>query len=363
MASENEVNAFLKANGDDILDQPDVSLAAVVREGEAREGDTNFLLEIGLQKGPRRGRQPPKIKNKWCGRRIDIRYVEVGRIEALTATSEPDPNQHNEPATPVSLPSPYWLKGRSCAGNKAMGGYSMGRWDSETSGTLGCQVRVKDSDEVYVLTNFHVAAAEASRVGDPIFQPARSDGYAASHFESMEKNGFGRLVAWKFDEFHDAALVEVTEGTDRIQGGIQGIPIGSAHGIASLNSQAAKCGRTTGVTTGGVESTNAWIKISFPQSSGFKKFKNQILSTLSAAPGDSGSILVQNGHPVGLIFAKTNTASRIVKNQAQATQEEIPIKTYTIANRLDLLFTEGFETRDGNGANLILKSFETENPS
>ena len=358
MTSEQHIDDFLNKNGRNILkENNNVTLLAKVRNNQ------NVSLEIGLRKSLQRGWELPNLSQFRVPDSMVINYVEVGSIELLGAPSLKEKEDKAQKAHRKPRP----LKKRATAGSKARGGHSISRWDAHVSGTLGCQVTVKDVEGHFFLTNAHVAAGSHGRQGDLIFQPARSDSYCRDFLDCLEKTVFGCLESSKLDNYHDAALVRVFNGGERLDGGIQDVTISSEWADPKMDISVTKCGRTTVVTTGNVQSVKAYAKVIMDPSEPDLIFEDQIIADLDASPGDSGSILVQGESPVGLIFARTNNWSEDEEDLSEETAprlpddsdvpERIPQKKYTLANPLAPLFKEGFIAMDGKGSNLVLESF------
>lgn len=89
-----------------------------------------------------------------------------------------------------------------------------------------------------------------------------------------------------------------------------------ALGLASLGMAVKKSGRTTGVTSGTVESVNTTVNVCYGDetcSCGTARFAYQFIVTSGtgsfSAPGDSGSVVLESATntPVGLLFAGSST--------------------------------------------------------
>lgn len=73
-----------------------------------------------------------------------------------------------------------------------------------------------------------------------------------------------------------------------------------------------KSGRTTGRTTGTIQTVNATVSVDYGAGCGTAKFVGQFIVTPGgfSAPGDSGSLILTNNtakKPVGLLFAGSST--------------------------------------------------------
>ncbi|MGB3314024.1 MAG: hypothetical protein WBB85_06405 [Albidovulum sp.] len=205
----------------------------------------------------------------------------------------------------------------------ALPGYSIGHYNI-TAGTFGALVRDvrrccdhhhhhhdcccgggKDCDsDILILSNNHVLAdVNKARPGDKILQPGPVDGGVfpsdtIATFERTEEIVFGangyNLI--------DAALARPTDARNVTASFIgAAAPTGVGQALPLMN--VLKVGRTTMVTAGVVQATNATVAVNFG-ADGVAVFRHQIITTAMSAGGDSGSLLMDfdlNG--VGLLFA------------------------------------------------------------
>jgi len=193
-----------------------------------------------------------------------------------------------------------------------VGGVSLSAWvpGAYYSGTLG-MVTYDDK----ILSNAHVIALEPDTdnfldLGTAIIQPGSGDGgrwgakvgeleaYIPINFEPEASN------------YADAAIGSIDSGIDVSYG--EQFGEGGNYWIegwtgVSIGDTVRKSGRTTGVTTGQVTSTNADVHVEYGDQT--VTFKNQIQVKQSnwsfAGAGDSGSAVDMDGEFVGLIFAGT----------------------------------------------------------
>ena len=220
-------------------------------------------------------------------------------------------------------------------------GVSIGHY-SITAGTFGCVV--KQLDKRYILSNNHVLAfSNEGNIGDIILQPGSIDGgikgqddigflykfvdimfndsdipptcpiakLAAGVFNILARH-LGRkhrLQAVNTDTFAvinkvDAALVEPL-ADNVIMEEIVGIGIPTSITAGSVGMAIKKFGRTTQLTKGVVQQTNAMVQVSY----GAGKtaiFDEQIITSAMSAGGDSGSVVLKDSGEniiVGLLFA------------------------------------------------------------
>ena len=207
----------------------------------------------------------------------------------------------------------------------ALPGYSIGHHNI-TAGTFGALVRDvrrcccdhhhhhhhhdcccggKDCDsDILILSNNHVLAdVNKARPGDQILQPGPIDGGVfpadtVATFERTEKIVFGASGY----NLIDAALARPTDARN-VTASIIGAaaPTGVGQALPLMN--VLKVGRTTEVTAGVVQATNATVAVNFG-AEGVAIFRHQIITTAMSAGGDSGSLLMDfdlNG--VGLLYA------------------------------------------------------------
>lgn len=221
--------------------------------------------------------------------------VEVGKIEALVF------NARVRPALP---------------------GYSIGHHNI-TAGTFGCLVRdirrpccevekacgcmpgkEECPSDYLILSNNHVlAATNSGNPGDMILQPGPFDGgaYPSDAVASLER--FEPIVFTFPSGYNlvDAAVARLTH-TRNVTASIIGALIPRGVDQAFVGGLVVKAGRTTQVTIGRVLAVNATIAVNYGV--GVAVYRHQIITTVMAAGGDSGSLLMDaNLSAVGLLFA------------------------------------------------------------
>ena len=189
-------------------------------------------------------------------------------------------------------------------------GHSVGH-GKITAGTIGGIFLDSDGDKV-ILSNCHVLANEGNaNPGDIIYQPGPSDNRENKRFRqwpdpvnSLPYIGtlkkFAKLN--KTRNLHDSAIAKIHEKIEiddvyptidrRLEGFKQ----------ASIGTQAQKCGRTTGYTTGRVIGLGADMTVGYDF--GGAAFKNCIVLSAMSQPGDSGSLILDmDMNAIGLLFA------------------------------------------------------------
>jgi hypothetical protein len=195
------------------------------------------------------------------------------------------------------------------------------------SGTLGSMVEDADENE-YILSNNHVLAdVNKAKPGQLILQPGlvdvacfRAKGNAVATFSSSVKIRFGGP-----NNLVDTALAAVLPGKVRPDIMFIGGIADSVVSEPALGMLVQKMGRTTCLTTGAIQATDANVTINYsddPKHPRLANFINQILLTGSTvtptfgAAGDSGSLVVTQGdcpQAVALLFAG-NTSGFVMAN-------------------------------------------------
>ncbi len=194
------------------------------------------------------------------------------------------------------------------------GGFSIGHVDI-TAGTLGCLVKDKTNGETVILSNNHVLAnTNEAAIGDPILQRGPADG------GTDPKDRIATLTRFKPIDFTsgvsnyiDAAIATPIDSTyvaHNIQDIGDNLPTETRDiTVDDLGQFVKKSGRTTGHTTGYIDTVNATVtvKYGFLQKASFvdQIVIEQVLAEEDiAAPGDSGSaVLDSEDRLIGLLFA------------------------------------------------------------
>lgn len=235
-----------------------------------------------------------------------------------------------EPVLPLATIQGVSLTRRA---RPAQGGISVGH-ERVTAGTIGACCFDASSfpgmpAKYYILSNNHVLAnSNDAAEGDVIVQPGAHDGGNAQH------DVLGRLARFIPIRFSDgsanppvnevdAAIAEVDlADLDRAVHWI-GIP---SHGVErpQIDLVVAKCGRTTGFTTGKIVNINATVDVNYGPGK-VARFARQLIMTPMSSPGDSGSLVVStSGGAVGLLFAGSTQAT--VVNPIEAVQRLLQIR-------------------------------------
>ncbi len=223
----------------------------------------------------------------------------------------------------------------------APGGVSAGHV-SVTAGTLGCLV--KRGGSIHILSNNHVLAnSNMAGTGDIILQPATLDGGTVDNDQIARLTGFvpvifeqetgrsllantitgifnfiarisgsgTRLEARKVNTRKNLADCAIAEPLNEVEVTGEILGLGTITGIASgeLDMEVKKSGRTTGLTTGIIEQTDATVRVNFGTGK-TALFTDQLIAGPMSRGGDSGSVvLTSHDEIVGLLFAgSTNTS-------------------------------------------------------
>jgi len=247
------------------------------------------------------------------GVRTDV--IETGRLRALSA-----PRDRMRPAQP---------------------GSSIAHFEC-TAGTFGCLV--KRDGEQFILSNNHVLATlNQAKVGDPILQPGPTDGGTMADqiatLADFVPIDFGdeepdcqwatwleqalNTLAQMTNSAHRLQAIKLTPGMNKVDAALArplspdlvrpeildiGLPAGV--GEATLGTRVKKSGRTTGFTTGAIQTIDMTVQIDYDGP--VATFHGQLLATPMSQRGDSGSVVLdQQNRVVGLLFAGSDRATMI----------------------------------------------------
>ena len=202
-------------------------------------------------------------------------------------------------------------------------GVSVGHFAKKSAGILGCLVEA--NDRRCILSNNHVLAnVNAATMGDAIVYPGPLDGGAApadtvAHLTDFEPIAFSKGAV----NVMDAAIAELEQPAD-VKPKIKGIGLpGKTPVSPSIGQLVAKCGRTTGVTSGTIVDVSFDGYVGFG-SAGTAFFEDQIVASstngLFAKHGDSGSLIVEKSSrsAVALLFAGDTAKGMTLGNPISA---------------------------------------------
>jgi len=185
--------------------------------------------------------------------------------------------------------------------------------DGFKKGSLGALIKLKELNDFFILSNYHVLASKSVELGHPIL-------------DSKSDKKIGELYWFKKDNRHDIAIAKVTCSTlcDKVSDTIN-YDFGELGRLTKFEEPVAMTGGISDFSEGITFSNYAHVNVKS------KWFINQLLlKNLSSQPGDSGTILVKSssskGLPkdvVGLVFAKDGSDSNL-----------------TVANKIDKLLSK-----------------------
>lgn len=194
-------------------------------------------------------------------------------------------------------------------------------------GTLGTIVKDRDSNDIMLLSNFHVMCVDNSwSPGDEMCQPARIDGgnCPIDVVGTLQRAFLGGqldcAVALQTARSHSCEIVDI--------GDVKGTA------TASVNLPVRKRGRTTSLTYGIVDTVDLTVNIDYGGGIGVVTLTDQIGIDVDSSKcskfgisGDSGSVVVNDKHRVvGLYFAGNPVGTYGVANPIQAVLDKLNIK-------------------------------------
>ncbi|HEY8911409.1 MAG TPA: hypothetical protein VIM51_14185 [Desulfosporosinus sp.] len=227
--------------------------------------------------------------------------IEVGELKALK----------------VEMLEP--LQSRTEKVRPAPPGVSIGHY-LITAGTFGAVVYDNSTAQPMILSNNHVLANATngndhrSSINDRIYQPGPFDfvhvdfGYADRQYIIACLKRFVNLADSPAINVVDCAIGEPLENSMIIPDILE---VGLVQGVTTpvLNMEVKKSGRTSGLTFGQITVLDAMVDVQY-EPGRILRFDHQIVTTNMSAPGDSGSLLLDdNNLAVGLLFAGSNTST------------------------------------------------------
>lgn len=164
---------------------------------------------------------------------------------------------------------------------------------------------LESGTEEFLASNNHVLAASgAGDIGDNIHQPG------TMHHGTPA----GELMGYAYLEdgaTTDLAWAKITDdigiSTDIV--GVEG-PYGEIYDPRPGDELVAS-GITTGVTSGLVRQIDATVDVNYGDA-GVIRLREQVITESLSAPGDSGSPVLYEGQPAGMVFAGSDTVSVIM---------------------------------------------------
>jgi len=247
---------------------------------------------------------------------IQVQCVVIGRIEAV------QPAAAATPKAPPTRPKPTTYS-RTGVDRPVFGGISVMTSAYPTAaGTLGLVIAGNQ-----ILSCTHVLALDSTQnpvpTGTPVWQPGGYDGGNAADAIGTLTNYIPIVFGPSGTNYADAATATLYPS---VTGNVGQVLNAANNGFVSISgtypasalftgSLVSKSGRTTGVTTNQVLSTNATVLVYY-NSTAYAVFTNQLLVRQPfLQPGDSGSAVYKNGAFVGLGFAASNTVAVVCQAQ------------------------------------------------
>jgi hypothetical protein len=309
-ALDADVQAFADVQGqreEELLDKANVVGVGVANKWSKGVNTGDLAIAVLVRNKEEEGLLDSSDKIPKTLKNLKTDVYEVGELMAGGAGTTMDADlldTVDEDVTTLSLTQ---------RARPAMGGYSIGHYriTAGTAATGAYELRPFPGKPAsyYILSNNHVLAnSNNARLGDPILQPGPHDGgrYPADFIGRLE-----RFIPIRFDgtcNYVDAAIAKT-----RFEWFTREIYyIGYTASLwkpASVGMIVKKTGRTTNFTTGRVTVVNATVNVNY---GGGKvgKFCRQILTTDMSAPGDSGSLVLdQANNPIGLLFAGSSVVT------------------------------------------------------
>ena len=268
MATKKDANKVLNKLCKSLMKQyKSLNLVAVIKNPNK---SNDFIICTGLDKTHTNCKND---KKKICDA-LSIKKSNMGKIKKI----------------PVLLMDTDPIKFQSVTGGDSVSHVFV---RGNGNGTLGSFFKVKEQKKaLYVISNQHIFNQS---IGNKIISPSKNDG------GNYKRNGLGKLVWSKQDEYIDAAIGKVNKlKTSDLQPGSHcsnkkiNTPINP-----KVNQVVKLCGSISGLKEGKIISTNCAIKVEN------QLFFNQIKTTSMSVNGDSGSILVRQkrNRALGLLFA------------------------------------------------------------
>jgi hypothetical protein len=202
-----------------------------------------------------------------------------------------------------------------------------------TAGTLGAKVFDAETQEAYILSNWHVLVGSSSaQPGEPIWQPGRFDGgNADDKIAEVTRSVLGPF---------DAAIARVTGERPVLDTTMEGNKIEDVT-APRLGMMVWKSGRTTGRTEGFIDGMQMVVQLNYG-GAGVRRIEQvvRVIPRPGAPPGevslggDSGSIWVDeaSGKAIGLHFAG---------EVGDAPEYALAINIRPVLDRLGIVFPAG----------------------
>ncbi|MBV9703818.1 MAG: hypothetical protein JO163_13905 [Methylobacteriaceae bacterium] len=291
------------------------TLKEIARHRKERKPDPRDLIALGVLRPSGHNRDPAKL-------RIGI-FLQQKRLSDHPIVEKVQGIAKGESKTIVTGPAERRgaTNGGRCRPLRI--GASIGH-HRITAGTLACFASNRNGGGIGLLSNNHVLAdINSGRSGDPILQPARSDGGDRKNPDYHVAN-LQRFVPINFNlgsiNLVDCAFAYLVDGVERDTGTVydpqNDAPlwrVGEMEDLLYGGLPVKKVGRTTGYTDGIVEAVaidNLNVNMTLGASPKMARFDRQIAISGNgksfSKKGDSGSLIfAEGGRPAALLFAGT----------------------------------------------------------
>jgi hypothetical protein len=238
----------------------------------------------------------------------------VLQTDQIRAFDGPPGNNHRQN---FSLPVPMGVSTSNVNGNFA--------------GTLGYRVfRIGQSSIVGYITNNHVAAASGANLCPLQVNPQRLPAFGVDQCQPGRLDAAGSCTPPVIGDLVQAVPIHMGGS---FQNTVDAVFVQSSRSLVNktildignpsptiiepaIGASVRKSGRSTGLTTGTINTINTSVNVNYGTGCGVAKFVGQIILGPSgfSAPGDSGSPILRNvldsagrRRPVGLLFAGSSS--------------------------------------------------------
>lgn len=203
-----------------------------------------------------------------------------------------------------------------------------------TSGTLGCLVRRKGSQDLYILSNSHVIADSGlGQPGDPIYQPSTQHGGGASDVIALLEDAVKFIFSdGGYPNLADAAIAKVSNPAD-VDPAIKSI--GVPQGVSTELQEGLPVqmtGSVSGHTIGVVKDPDFVAELYYKTAGGGASrvgFREQVMCERFTVEGDSGALVLNmDGEAVGLHFAGSDSVS--IFNRIDAVLDALDIELVVV---------------------------------
>lgn len=187
----------------------------------------------------------------------------------------------------------------------------------------------EDGDLVRLSNNHVYARSNAAELGEPIIQPSPQDG------GELDVDEIGELLGYV--PIDDGVLVDVAaRSVNRDDESTTAFELEESWPTAirredydELEGETlTKSGRTTGVTSAELESTNASVRVNFGGEHGDVLFRDQLIAGYMSEGGDSGSpVFSDDGELVGLLFG--GSSEQTILNKIDNVEAELGVELLT----------------------------------